>query len=127
VVDHCPLVLRYSSDDWGPKPFRFNNFLLQNSFDDWGVNTYGVMEEKKRHLIKGISDFDLKSVDTGLADVEVVERKLMFDELWKLLKCIDALVFQRSRHKWLKEGDANSRFFHSCIKAGRTKNHVLTF
>ncbi|MCI02447.1 reverse transcriptase [Trifolium medium] len=31
VADHCPLVLRYSSLDWGPKPFRFNNFLLQSN------------------------------------------------------------------------------------------------
>ncbi|MCH91026.1 endonuclease/exonuclease/phosphatase family protein, partial [Trifolium medium] len=30
VADHCPFVLRYSSFDWGPKPFRFNNFWLQN-------------------------------------------------------------------------------------------------
>ncbi|MCH88726.1 reverse transcriptase, partial [Trifolium medium] len=30
VADHCPLVLRYSSLDWGPKPFRFNNFWLGN-------------------------------------------------------------------------------------------------
>jgi endonuclease/exonuclease/phosphatase family metal-dependent hydrolase len=26
VSDHCPLVVRYNSLDWGPKPFRFNNF-----------------------------------------------------------------------------------------------------
>jgi hypothetical protein len=30
VSDHCPLILKYSRDDWGPKPFRFNNFLLDN-------------------------------------------------------------------------------------------------
>jgi hypothetical protein len=30
VADHCSLVLRYCADDWGPKPFRFNNFWLQH-------------------------------------------------------------------------------------------------
>jgi hypothetical protein len=30
VSDHCPLVLKYSHNDWGPKPFRFNNFWLDN-------------------------------------------------------------------------------------------------
>jgi hypothetical protein len=35
VADHCPLVLKYSSADWGPKPFRFNNFwLLCRDFKD---------------------------------------------------------------------------------------------
>ncbi|MCH87331.1 endonuclease/exonuclease/phosphatase family protein [Trifolium medium] len=30
VSDHCPLLLRYLQEDWGPKPFRFNNFWLEN-------------------------------------------------------------------------------------------------
>jgi hypothetical protein len=35
VADHCALILKYSFDDWGPKPFRFNNFwLLCRDFKD---------------------------------------------------------------------------------------------
>jgi hypothetical protein len=30
VSDHCPLLLKYCHDDWVPKPFRFNNFWLEN-------------------------------------------------------------------------------------------------
>jgi hypothetical protein len=30
VSDHSPVVLRYSSQIWGPKPFRFNNFWLSH-------------------------------------------------------------------------------------------------
>jgi hypothetical protein len=30
VSDHCPLILKYSHEDWGPKPFRFNNYWLDN-------------------------------------------------------------------------------------------------
>ncbi|KAK2406570.1 hypothetical protein QL285_042285 [Trifolium repens] len=30
VSDHCPLIVRYEGYDWGPKPFRFNNFWLKN-------------------------------------------------------------------------------------------------
>jgi hypothetical protein len=30
VSDHCPLVLKYVDDNWGPKPFRFNNFWLDH-------------------------------------------------------------------------------------------------
>jgi hypothetical protein len=26
----CPIVLRYSSQLWGPKPFRFNNFWIEH-------------------------------------------------------------------------------------------------
>ncbi|CAJ2649304.1 unnamed protein product, partial [Trifolium pratense] len=30
ISDHCPIILRYSNFDWGPKPFRFNNHWLKN-------------------------------------------------------------------------------------------------
>ncbi|MCI46965.1 endonuclease/exonuclease/phosphatase family protein [Trifolium medium] len=28
ISNHRPIVLRYSSQLWGPRPFRFNNFWL---------------------------------------------------------------------------------------------------
>jgi hypothetical protein len=152
-------VLKYSSENWGLRPFRFNNFCLQNSefrniviqawraqnfegwmafilkeklkilkgvIKDWSLSTFGAMEDRKRSLIKSIEELDLKSEESGLVGVEVVDRKLKFDDLWKLLKYMDALTFQRSRNLWLKEGDANSRFFHNCIKARKRRNVLLS-
>jgi hypothetical protein len=58
-------------------------------------------------------------------DEEVVERKELFDELWKNLKSIDAMTFQHSRSKWLKEEDTNSSYFHNCIKARNRRNKVV--
>jgi hypothetical protein len=158
VPDHCPIVLSYSSDDWGPKPFRLNNYWLQDKdfievvrqawegqnyqgwmgfilnqrfknlkgvIKEWNLNKVGVVEVRKRHLIKRIAELDVKSEVGGLVDVEITERKLLFEKLWKLLKNIDALTFQRSRIKWLKEVDANSRFFHNCIKVRKRMNSIL--
>jgi hypothetical protein len=129
VADHCSLVLRYSSDDWGPKPFRFKNCWLQSNdfkevvrlaLDDclaegwmsfvlkeklksikgairaWSVEKFGEVGREKNTLIKKISDLDVKSESTGLIESEVVERKKMFQDLWRLLKNAEALTFQRS-------------------------------
>lgn len=30
ISDHCPLVLKHGNTNWGLKPFRFNNFWLEN-------------------------------------------------------------------------------------------------
>jgi hypothetical protein len=126
VADHCPLVLRYSSDDWGPKPFRFNNYWLQsNGFKDvirtawdscqvdgwmgfvlkeklkviknaikvWNAAKFGEVGREKTRLIKSILDFDIKSESTGLNDGEVMERKKLFEDHWRLLKNVEALTF----------------------------------
>jgi hypothetical protein len=36
----------------------------------------------------------------------------------------DSLLFQKSRSKWLKEGDSNSSYFHIGINLRRRSNHI---
>ncbi|MCI26265.1 LINE-1 reverse transcriptase like, partial [Trifolium medium] len=98
---------------------------LKGVVKDWSRRTYGEAEEKKKSLINEIMVLDLKSESMGLVEGEVVARKKLFDDLWKTLKSIDAMIFQRSRSKWLKECDSNSRYFHNCIKARKRRNNVV--
>ncbi|MCI08407.1 putative transposon TX1 protein, partial [Trifolium medium] len=64
VSDHCPLVLRYNSVDWGPRPFRFNNhWLLHKDFKSlveewWRSQSYsgwmGFVLKEKVNGLKGV-------------------------------------------------------------------------
>jgi len=51
-------------------------------------------------------------------------RKSKFEDLWRILRAKVALIAQRSRLRWLKEGDVNSKFFHKCIKARKSRNSI---
>jgi len=137
VWDHCPLVLRVGGWDWGPKPFRFNNYWLKNrefkgvveeawrghnvggwmsfvlkeklkvlkhKINEWNKVECGRMDDRVEVLMEQIKGLDEKGEVGGLCDAEI-------------LKARDIMVVQRSHSKWLKEGDANSKFFHNCVKS----------
>jgi hypothetical protein len=158
VSDHCPIVLRYSSQLWGPKPFRFNNFwidhrdfkdvviqswnktsshnwmayslkeklkLLKGDLKIWNHQVFGNLDHNIELLVEEIKDLDLKAERGVLTQVEIDARSKGFIELWGLLKCRDSQIFQRSRSRWLKEGDANTGFFHASIKRRGRRNSIL--
>ena len=157
VSDHCPLVLKKGGWDWGPKPFRFNNFWLENkdfkgvvddawrsqnvsgwmgfvlkeklkglkaTLKEWNKVEYGGMEARVEKLVVETQGLDEKGEEGVLSEGEVLDRKQKFEELWRVLKAKDALIVQRSRSKWIKEGDANTSFFHNCLKLRSSKNAI---
>ncbi|WJX38360.1 hypothetical protein P8452_26031 [Trifolium repens] len=158
VSDHCPLILKYSNVDWGPKPFRFNNHWLRHKrfkevvatqwskpvsakwmgtiFKDklkvvkealkkWNKENFGEAENKITALIDTVEGLELKGEGGDLTEVEKAVRLECCDLLWSLLKCRDSIEFQRAKSKWLKEGDANTKFFHACVKNRSRRNSII--
>jgi hypothetical protein len=44
--------------------------------------------------------------------------------MWKLRRSRESMIMQQSRQTWLRDGDANTRYFHTCIKSRTRRNFI---
>jgi len=89
---------------------------LKIRLKEWSKMEYGGMDNIINLLMDDIVELDVKGEKEMLSNEEVKGRNLLFGELWKLLKSIDADLVQRFRSKRLKEGDVNFNFSHRRVK-----------
>ncbi|MCH98891.1 LINE-1 reverse transcriptase like, partial [Trifolium medium] len=122
VVEDCWGALNVTG--WMGHVLKEKLKALKVTIKEWNRREFGKMDESIRHLISCIKEKDQRGEDGLLTIQEVEERKKLFGDLWRLLKSKEVLTVQRSKAKWHKEGDSNSKFFHSCLKMREKRNSI---
>ncbi|GKU94200.1 hypothetical protein SLEP1_g7726 [Rubroshorea leprosula] len=157
ISDHCAIVLKSRTTDWGPRPFRvldawqqhpdfkklvedkwsemevegFAGYkcqqklkLLKGFLKGWNKEVFGNMEAQYEQAVKKIEQVDMQNEIADLEDAEIVKRQEGFSEMWDVLRKKELIWKQKSRSKWVCEGDANTRFFHRVTKGRRAQNNI---
>ncbi|GKB80311.1 RNA-directed DNA polymerase, eukaryota, reverse transcriptase zinc-binding domain protein [Tanacetum coccineum] len=123
--DHCPLILKDERNDYGPNSFKiFNSWMEIDGFDEMVKNScmeYQPMEgDSKCVVLKN----KLKFVKSK---IKVWHLKRGMTKLVNMLE-LDAIELkdnaQKSKKKWIKEGDENTKLFHGMLKRKRSQKNI---
>jgi hypothetical protein len=150
--DHCPILVKFSSEDLHRNPVKCVHYEIYWERDpaiseviaeSWGVS--GVKQDlrdinqalfrmmsdlrtwskkKFRNVSREIEKNRKKLSELLLSNADNREIRRVSDQMNELLYREEMIWLQRSRIAWLKEGDRNTRFFHSKAVWRAKKNKI---
>jgi len=156
LSDHCPLMLSVVEENWGPRPVRmlkcwqelsgYKQFVKEKwqtlDVEGWGGF---VLREKLKMIKTALKDWHtihaknvpgkIEALKNRLSvlDDQVEDGGLSLEEMRKVTHDIHSLSrisasinWQQARSRWLKDGDADSKFFHLLLSSRHRRNSIVT-
>lgn len=106
-------------DKWQEKARR-----LRRHLKGWHLNVEGTYKRRKKEVLVHLDNLDKKEETTILSLVERQTRSVLDADLKKLLRDEELKWRQRAKEKDLKEGDANTKYYHIKASGRKKKNHL---
>ena len=98
--------------------------FVKSKLKEWNIMTFGDLKERKKLILTDLSRIDLIEQEGNLNSDLVLERTLKRRELEDVLLKEEVQWRQKSRVKWIKEGDCNSKFFHRMTNGRRNRKFI---
>jgi hypothetical protein len=110
---------------WGGYVLKEKLKSIKVALKDWHTtyvqNLPSRIESKKARL----ATLDTKGEEEDLSEAELAELHGVTSDIHSLSRLHASISWQQSRSLWLKEGDANSKYFHSVLASRRRGNAIF--
>jgi hypothetical protein len=111
---------------WGSPSFVLAKKLkaLKGEIKRWSIEEFGNVEVRNKAWAEELKVLDRIEEERGLSEEEKERRRALATDLEVSLLQEEISWRQKSRVRWLKEGDRCTKFFHQVANANRRKNYI---
>ncbi|RVX20328.1 Transposon TX1 uncharacterized 149 kDa protein [Vitis vinifera] len=114
----------FQGNGWEGHKFMRRLQFVKAKAKEWNKLSFGVLNEKKKSILKDLANLDAIEQDGGLTSELLGQRALRKGELEELILREEIHWRQKARVKWVKEGDCNSKFFHKVANGRRNRKYI---
>ncbi|XP_058758687.1 uncharacterized protein LOC131631944 [Vicia villosa] len=110
---------------WGMYVLKEKFKKIKVRLKEWHKNHFQNLEGRIKEEKEKLNGLEVLGESTGYSVEDLQARSEISSTIHKLSNLNCSIQWQKARSKWLKEGDANSKYFHSCINKRRKDNEIL--
>ncbi|MCH80227.1 cysteine-rich receptor-like protein kinase [Trifolium medium] len=114
----------FKVEGWGGYVLKEKFKAIKKELKEWHKNHCSNLDEKILKMKEKLNNLDLQCQETEIEANVIQERAEVMEKLFKLADLNCSIKWQKARVQWIKEGDANSRFFHNCVNSRRRLNDI---
>lgn len=108
---------------WKVYAFEEKLKMLKEKLKGWNKEVFGHVDMNIQKIVKELNDLD-DSVCSGSSQ-EVERKNKLSSQFWQQIHAKESLIRRKARYRWIMEGDANTKYFHACVKGRMRRNQLL--